>query len=491
MVKFLDLISQSFSKNIVMINSSFVQRFVQRTLFVALIAVTAIILVRPLWRLPHRVYIDYNEGWMAYFSDAAIQHHPLYQPLDATILNNYPPLSFYLTGLFGKLIGDTIRAGRILSFAGLFLSAILIAFLIYRFTSKRYLSCIGSLYFLGYMCIYHSDYIGMNDPQWIALGVMLLGFTLFVYKGEQPKFLLISLSIMFVAGLIKNNLVSLPLAASLWLFLNNRKIFFQWIIVGSLLLLVTFVAFISIYGKECLADILLSSRVFSIGSLARVGVWLTPLLLYIVVAMYLFMIDKRPEIQLLFIAAIISLLWGTVAFGGGGIYYNVLFEFIIITFIASFVAVDKLIAVVNLRFSSSEIAKLFILFLPILIRIPYEIYLTKESIRNVPRMEQIIFEDIAFLSSFPDPVMCENLALSYWAGKKYVFDFYSTGQKLKSGRMKKECIAQMLQRKEFSIIQINNEKGNTDLFPENINRYIAQDYTRIRVSEASGVFLRR
>ena len=61
------------------------------------------------------VEIENNEGWNAYFADAAMGKMPLYPSADQLITNNYPPLSFYIVGLAGRFIGDPVLAGRLLS----------------------------------------------------------------------------------------------------------------------------------------------------------------------------------------------------------------------------------------------------------------------------------------------------------------------------------------------------------------------------------------
>ena len=65
--------------------------------------------------------LDYNEGWNAYWAQRAELGQPIYPPHDATLFNNYPPLSFLLVGALGRLGLDVWIAGRIvawLSFAG-------------------------------------------------------------------------------------------------------------------------------------------------------------------------------------------------------------------------------------------------------------------------------------------------------------------------------------------------------------------------------------
>ena len=69
----------------------------------------------PVYRAFLNVEIQNNEGWNAYFADAAMAKVPLYPSPDQLITNNYPPLSFYLVGSVGRLVGDSLLAGRLLS----------------------------------------------------------------------------------------------------------------------------------------------------------------------------------------------------------------------------------------------------------------------------------------------------------------------------------------------------------------------------------------
>jgi hypothetical protein len=467
------------------------KKIFQSIIYTFLVIVTVIVFIQPVWRLPHRVYIDYNEGWNAYFSEMAIRFQNIYQPLDVKILNNYPPLTFYLTGFVGKITNDTIIAGRILSIVGLILSSIMTSLLIHRITIRKLLSAFGGMALIGYMCIYHVDYVGMNDPQWIALGVMMSGFTLFIYYHEHQKYLFLSLCIMLIAGLMKHNLVSIPIAATFWLFIHDRKKFIIWIRNAILLMALVVLIFQLLYGKVWLQDIFLAPRVFHIGSIARVGQWLMPALIYIAVSLFVLLVDKTKEVQLFSFAAMIALIWGIIISAGAGIYNNVLFEFIIMVFILSFCVADKIIDKFRSHFHGIESLINLILFLPLLFRFPHELYELKRSLKEIPIKEKQISEDIKFLADYPNPVICENLALSYWAGKGFALDFYSTGQKLKSGQMKNEAMIQWLETQNISVIQINDERGYSSQLSEEINQYIIKTYGPIRVSSESGVFLHR
>ena len=105
--------------------------FMQRYggLFVsAWIGVTAIVaLATRIFLVPFRVSLNYNEGWNAFHAVHAYSSVvPFYPSLDASISNNYPPLSFYIVGGIGQIFRDNIITGRIISLLSLLVIAICI-----------------------------------------------------------------------------------------------------------------------------------------------------------------------------------------------------------------------------------------------------------------------------------------------------------------------------------------------------------------------------
>jgi hypothetical protein len=56
--------------------------------------------------------ISYNEGWNTYWRQATAASQRLYDTPPGLTIENYPPLSFHLIGLLGRMTGDTNLAGR-------------------------------------------------------------------------------------------------------------------------------------------------------------------------------------------------------------------------------------------------------------------------------------------------------------------------------------------------------------------------------------------
>src|SRR5215470_11522832 len=86
----------------------------------------------PVYRAFLNIEIENNEGWNAYFADAAMGKMPLYPSADQLITNNYPPLSFYIVGTVGRLVSDPVLAGRLLSLISVIAIATAIALSVRR-----------------------------------------------------------------------------------------------------------------------------------------------------------------------------------------------------------------------------------------------------------------------------------------------------------------------------------------------------------------------
>src|ERR1700748_3688469 len=102
-------------------------RFDTRAQIVLLALLALYLLVWPVWRARFPIEIAENEGWNAYNADAAMGARALYPSPDMLIVNNYPPLSFYVLGWLGKIFGASLYVGRVVSLLSVLGLAALIA----------------------------------------------------------------------------------------------------------------------------------------------------------------------------------------------------------------------------------------------------------------------------------------------------------------------------------------------------------------------------
>ena len=105
----------------------------------------------PVYRGFLNIEIENNEGWNAYFADAAMGRMPLYPSADQLITNNYPPLSFYIVGLVGRVVGDPVLAGRLVSLVAVVAIATAIALSVRRLGGSGVAGKISAAFFVATM----------------------------------------------------------------------------------------------------------------------------------------------------------------------------------------------------------------------------------------------------------------------------------------------------------------------------------------------------
>jgi hypothetical protein len=199
--------------------------FVARnSLYVALFALLATyFLAWPVWRSQFLIEIWLTEGWNAYFQDAAASGARLYPEASSLTVNNYPPLSFYFVGLLGRLCGDNLFVGRMISLVGLVGVAVEIFLCVRTLAGGRAGAMIGAFWYVAIMSHNSSAYVGANDPQLAGESIMGAGLVLLLARDAAGKSATLALLIMVVGGFWKHNMIGIPLTAVAWLFLNQGK----------------------------------------------------------------------------------------------------------------------------------------------------------------------------------------------------------------------------------------------------------------------------
>src|SRR5262249_24414057 len=153
----------------------------------------------------------------------------LYPELTGLVANNYPPFWYYATGALSHFGIDAIYLGRALSFVATLVLSITIALCIRGFKTGWPAAVLGSFLFLGLMVRYADWYVGMNDPNLLALAIMMIGLTWSLRRrpnaGAEGPLLL-----MVFGGFFKHSLLAIPVT-TLW-FLAKRN---PWVAARGLL----------------------------------------------------------------------------------------------------------------------------------------------------------------------------------------------------------------------------------------------------------------
>ena len=183
----------------------------------------AIYLVWPIWRLGFPVDANRNEAWHGWYIDAVMQGLPLYPGPEEMHVNNYPPLSFYLTAAVARLTGDAILAGRLLSLASLFVITAAAGIAVRALGGSRAAAAFGAFWLFATLIQFFQYYVGVNDPSLLAVALMGLGLASFLRRLQAGRAVEPAIALMVIAGFFKHNFPSIPVVALIWLALMDKK----------------------------------------------------------------------------------------------------------------------------------------------------------------------------------------------------------------------------------------------------------------------------
>ncbi len=248
---------------------------------VALLALLALyFLIWPLWRAQFPIEIAQNEGWNAYHADAAVGGGVLYPSPDTLIVNNYPPLSFYALGFLGRIFGDPLFVGRVLSLLATIGLGALIAKVVLQLGGGRAAAAIAGLWFVATMARSYGRFVGMNDPQLAGQFVMVAALAWFLARDKAGKSAEPAILLMVLAGFWKHNIVAIPATVLVWLLLRDGRRAVRPLAVGIAAAVFGLAVCIAVYGDVFLANLLTprpSRLMRALGGIGR-SQWILPAL---------------------------------------------------------------------------------------------------------------------------------------------------------------------------------------------------------------------
>ena len=399
--------------------------------------------VWPCYRAFLPIMVNTNEGWNAFFSDAAMGKMPLYPSLDKLITNNYPPLSFYVVGGFGKILGDPILAGRILSLLAIIIIAFCIGKIVRQFGGSLQAAVVGSAYFIGTMCLSFRWYVGVNDPQLLAQAIMIIVFFLFLRAMERDANYWLPLLIMVIAGFFKHNIITLPLSAMLGLVLWRRWRALRFSLFFSLVLAVIGLACCyGCYGADFSNNFLtprswmLEKASDALGDLY--SLWIG-IFLWLLIA---WRERQQKSVQLITIMMIMALVVGFLQRLGSGVFVNAQFDLVIAVAIAMGLGFQLLS-----KKESWQLVWIFLLTGPFLFSsnlYSFTQIFSSSGRAAIKQEEQEMNQLIEEVSTSPVDVFCESY-ITYRAGKPFVVDAFNVEERIKAKKLPVDAVDRLIE----------------------------------------------
>ena len=451
------------------------------------------LLALPVARLPMRIPFNYNEGWNAYHAVQAMSGTPLYPPADSLLSNNYPPLSFYVVGIAGRVVGDHVIAGRLVALAS-FLTVGLAIFLVGMATTRSPPGALfGALVFGVYALMHFPDYIGMDDPQWLAHALTTSGLALLLWRGDRTS----QASgfgagvIMALALLVKHTLIALPAALLLELLLRRTRPLKAWAAGFGLTGLVSAIVCVATWGTLVFTDVVLAPRAWSIWySSQSVERLVTPLLpLLVAVVLWLSFSGGWIRWRIFVVYACCSLTLAVALLGGEGVNYNMLFDLTIALTILAGAAVSPWLHGTDGSRDGFRVALAGAMAATILVPVPAIALGEYAQMQQLHQSQLDAERDIAIIAQYPDPVWCQTIALCYWAGKEWSLDWFAARQKLKAGIISERALLDPIEQRRLTSLQIELRSQTQPffVFPLVIERAIEENYTVVQASSSRAV----
>ena len=395
--------------------------------------------------------IDPNEGWNAYHAAAAASGGPLYPGPQSYMINNYPPLSFYLVGGLGRLFGDNIFAGRIVALLSFFFVALGIYAAARRMGCERFAALFAMFLFAGSLLVF-TDYVGIDDPQMLAHALAMAGFLLLL-KEPRGALRLGGAALLFVlAVFVKHNVIAMAVAITLWLALCDRRSSMRLAAFGIVLAVLGLVLFRLVYGAGLLAQ-LITPRLYSLDNL-RLGFdrWLIRSLAPLVGLTVLASLRSDDRyVRLVAVYAGFATILGVVFLGGAGVDVNVLFDADIALALGAALLLEK-----TGRRAFAPLAAA-VMALPLLIG-AWTIggWGEADSWLHPMRDEaDMARHDIALLAAREGPALCEMQSFCYWAHKPAAVDVFNVGQAFDTGARDDAPLVALIEARHFSVIQFD------------------------------------
>jgi hypothetical protein len=432
----------------------------------ALLVLVSVWMVLPLAWLFAQAPRGYSEGWNALVAMRAVSDLPLY-PQDQTLhTNNYPPLSFHLVGGLGALIGDHIVAGRLVSLAALVAVAFEIAMVVRLLGGTWWVSAFAGLLFVAGAMGLDDRPVGGNEPHLLAHAVMLAGLVVLLKGPGSGRHAAGAALLMVVGGLIKHNLLGLPLAVTCWLLLNDRRLLRIWLLAAGAAVAAALGALWLIYGPAAF-DNMLSARAYSLSRMLRVSrQGLEDLQILLAASMLLVALRPRgrgPQLAGIYLGC--ALLVASVLVGGAGTGVNLFFEPLIASCLAAGLRLQQAgdwARAERFRPATVRAALATVLIFGVGIHLPGDPIRILLGASPVRRAEAATRADLAFLAGFEGRVMCETLALCYWAGKGLEVDSFNARQGFLTRGHDEQVLLDMLASGALAAVQLTSADPDRD-----------------------------
>lgn len=393
------------------------------------------------------VPLDINEGWNAFHATAAMAGTRLYPAPSALLLNNYPPLSFYVVGALGSLVGDHIQAGRILSVFS-FIAVVISVFYIARALSTSQRTAWLCALVLMTQLLLFTHYVGINDPQMLAHAFATLGLALILLHQTAWR-MPVAAALIGAALFIKLNLIALPLSLTLWWALTDRPALKRWLSFSTLVVGLLLGLCMLKFGTGVVSEWTRPRDYVLSDATHALLMWSANRCILLVAAAWgavAILRHGRTHTPQLFtvIYLLVSVLIGAAFSGGAGVDRNAFFD--------ADIALALMLAVTSIHLARYREPLHLVTAVYALIVCVVLLLLNPRPAGDQVEAQRVI----AHLSKAKGDVLCSDLAFCYWARKPAAIDVFNLQQHYRTHPEDAAGFIDALDNQLFSLVQVSS-----------------------------------
>ena len=422
-------------------------------LLAPLAAVCLLTLVRTFLTIVRRIPLNFNEGWNAYHTADLVAGRPLYPELTGAFFNNYPPLSFYVVAPIGRALGDQMLAGRLLAFVSLVAWIALVIVCARRLRCSWTSAVFGGLVVAVSMFVFSSFHVGVNDPQIFGHALQMLGVVLMLRDRRTTMSLAVSAVLLAAGVFVKSNLIALPIAVVVWLWLDDRSSAWRVMTFGTIAGVAGVAACLAMFGSPFAAHVL-SPRAYLPAKAALMS-WQWCRRMILPLAAVVWLARRSPDdrgARFVVICATASVVVGLLFAGGEGVFWNTMFDADCALALAAAIAFDR-------TSNRVAVAAAFLAVPALVVATSATLHWLSPRFWFDPRWSEAASAaaDVDFVRRHAGPALCEDMVLCYWADKPVEVDVFNTRQRARRERWRVDALIRRLDAREFGVAEIEDD----------------------------------
>jgi hypothetical protein len=430
------------------------------TLMSLLAALAALFSTWPVWRAFLPLEILRSEGFNAYHADTALSAPAtLYPPPDGLIANNYPPLYYFLTGGLAQVFGDAVYVGRAISLLATLLLGVVAASIVRQFGGCTTATILAAAWYIATVSRFYDEYVGTNDPQLLAHMIMAVGLLWFFSRYKEGRSVEPAVLVMVIAGFFKHNIGAIPVAALIWLALDDSFKALRAALFGALVTSAGLATCSWLWNPYFIGDMLLP-RIYDVDRalsfLRSANRWLPALALWALWA-WQERHSKAARFTIIHVSASFALF--LLQRSAQGVGANGQLDLVFAIAIGIGLTFDRL-KVAWMEWEPTRVrAVVLALLLAGLIASPRMefayVLLSPDYRATAANNAAIARAEAARLAAISHPIWSWNLVICRMAGKAFVYDYFKASQMVATGTYSWEEIEAMLHAQSISFESVD------------------------------------